>query len=104
MLGGDVHDTLPIWTYLQVRNILIVLADFLEKIESDRMITTGLAEKLRAQIDRIDLSMKEASQSEHETGLLSMGKSLLPDWHNLSSPASGIGTSEQLQVRNTSAS
>lgn len=98
MLGGDVHDTLPIWTYLQVRNILIVLADFLEKIESDRMITTGLAEKLRAQIDRIDHSMKQASQSEHETGLLSMGKSLLPDWQNLSGPASSLAPAEQPQV------
>ncbi|KAF7519218.1 hypothetical protein G7054_g13167 [Neopestalotiopsis clavispora] len=97
MLGGDVHDTLPIWTYLQVRNILIVLADFLEKIESDRMITTGLAEKLRAQIDRIDHSMKQASQSEHETGLLSMGKSLLPDWQNLSGPASSLAPAEQPQ-------
>ncbi|KAF3025090.1 hypothetical protein E8E14_014555 [Neopestalotiopsis sp. 37M] len=97
MLGGDVHDTLPIWTYLQVRNILIVLADFLEKIESDRMITTGLAEKLRAQIDRIDHSMKQASQSEQETGLLSMGKSLLPDWQNLSGPASSLAPAEQPQ-------
>ncbi|KAK9776278.1 putative Zn(2)-C6 fungal-type domain-containing protein [Seiridium cardinale] len=80
MLGGDVQDKLPIWTYLQVRNILIVLADFLEKIESDRMITTGLAEKLRTQIDRIDQCMKQTSSSDQETGLLSMGRSLLPDW------------------------
>ncbi|KAK6076204.1 C6 transcription factor [Seiridium cupressi] len=83
MLGGDVQNKLPIWTYLQVRNILIVLADFLEKIESDRMINTGLAEKLRTQIDRINQCMKQTSSSDQETGLLSMGRSLLPDWQAL---------------------
>ncbi|KAH6658750.1 hypothetical protein BKA67DRAFT_514639 [Truncatella angustata] len=88
MLGGDVQSALPIWTYLQIRNILTVLADFLDKIESDRMITTGLAEKLRTQIRRIDDCMKQGSSGEQEAGLLSMGKSLLPNWHSFPSARS----------------
>lgn len=98
MLGGDVQDALPIWTYLQVRNILVVLADFLDKIESDRMITTGLAGKLRAQISRIDQCMKEASSAEQETGLLSMGKSLLPDWQTLPAPSIGSRAADNVNV------
>lgn len=85
MLAEDVQKTLPIWTYLQVRNILTVLADFLDEIESDRMIATGLAGKLRTHIDRIDGRMKHASSGAQGTGLLSMGNRLLPSWRNLQS-------------------
>ncbi|KAK6066825.1 C6 transcription factor [Seiridium cupressi] len=79
------HNTAaPLGTYRPYAwSILIVLADFLEKIESDRMINTGLAEKLRTQIDRINQCMKQTSSSDQETGLLSMGRSLLPDWQAL---------------------
>lgn len=82
MLGGDIQDAPPMWSYLQVRNILTVLADFLDKIESDRMIAIGLASKLRDQIDRIDHHMRQASSKEQDTGLVSMGTSLQPNLHS----------------------
>ena len=68
------------WTYLQVRNILLVLADFLEKIESTRVSTPGLAGKLRAQIARIDRLMQQTSEQSQDSGMISMGRSLISMW------------------------
>ncbi|ETS76811.1 hypothetical protein PFICI_12198 [Pestalotiopsis fici W106-1] len=90
ILSDITKDTLPIWTYLQVRNILIVLADLLEKIESARLSNAGTALKLRAEIDRIGNCIKQASQNDQQqTSQLSMSQSLLTDWRNAStgSPA-----------------
>ncbi|CAK7206923.1 hypothetical protein SEUCBS139899_009730 [Sporothrix eucalyptigena] len=78
VLGSVIQPPISAWTYLQVRNILLVLADFLEKIEQGRVGTPNLAAKLRAQISRIDQLTKHM-QRDPESGLESMGQSLLGD-------------------------
>ncbi|KAJ0120018.1 hypothetical protein J7T55_000871 [Diaporthe amygdali] len=85
ILGGGIQDTLPIWTFLQIRNILIVLADFLEEVESTRMTSPGLAVKLRAKIDRISDCIERVSQNAEETNPRSMARSLLVNWREASS-------------------
>ncbi|OJJ38305.1 hypothetical protein ASPWEDRAFT_168219 [Aspergillus wentii DTO 134E9] len=78
MLAGVIQRPVSAWTYLQVRNILLVLAEFLTKIESTRLSAPGLAIKLRGQISRIDQCMQQISQNP-EPGLLSIGQTLLSD-------------------------
>ena len=83
LLGSVVQTPLSAWTYLQVRNILLVLADFFEKIESTGTSSPGLATKIKAQITRIDECMRKESQQIREPGLPSMGLSLLSNWSNV---------------------
>ncbi|KAJ5621818.1 hypothetical protein N7528_005050 [Penicillium herquei] len=80
MLAGVIQHPVSAWTYIQVRNILLVLAEFLTKIESNRLSSPGLAVKLRAQISRIDQCMEQMSQQNNDSGLLSIGQTLLSDW------------------------
>jgi hypothetical protein len=65
LLGSVIHKPLSTWTYLQVRNILLVLADFLAKMESG------------SQISRIDRFMAHTARDRQDPSLLSMGDSLL---------------------------
>lgn len=97
MLGSIIQSNTSAWTVLQVRNILLVLADFLDKIESARESPPNLAAKLRAQISRIDQMTQQTSQGVNpESAVHSMGQSLLlesptvdenaPGFANLSIP------------------
>ncbi|KAJ5627469.1 hypothetical protein N7528_004896 [Penicillium herquei] len=88
MLGDATQPPLSAWRYLQVRNILIILADFLEKIESTRISPPGLAVELRSKISQMDRSMQQSSKWNQVPGLLSMGRSLL------------LGLSDQAGVEN----
>lgn len=77
MLGAAIQPPISAWRYLQVRNILLILTDFLEKIESTRISPSNLSVKLRTQMSEIDRSMQESSARHQAPGLLSMGRSLL---------------------------
>lgn len=78
VLGSAIQSPFSAWSYLQVRNILLVLADFLEKLQVSRLSATpNLAAKLRTQINRIDQCMQQTSQRDPQSGLASMGQSLL---------------------------
>jgi hypothetical protein len=77
LLGSVIHKPLSTWTYLQVRNILLVLADFLAKMESGRAAAAGLSTRLRSQISRIDRFMSHTARDRQDPSLLSMGDSLL---------------------------
>lgn len=77
MLAGVIQQPVSAWTYLHVRNILLVLAEFLARIESSRSSPPGIAAKLRDQISRIDQCMQQLSQRNTETGLFSIGQTLL---------------------------
>ena len=77
MLGDAIKPPISAWRYLEVRNILLILVDFLEKIESTRILTSNLSAKLRTQMGEIDRSMHESSKRNQVPGLLSMGWSLL---------------------------
>ncbi|GFZ46774.1 hypothetical protein JCM24511_03994 [Saitozyma sp. JCM 24511] len=77
LLGSVIHKPLSTWTYLQVRNILLVLADFLAKMESGRAAAAGLSTRLRSQISRIDRFMAHTARDRQDPSLLSMGDSLL---------------------------
>lgn len=85
MLGSSIQSPISAWTYLQVRNILLVLADFLDKIEACRVATPNLAAKLRVQISRIDQCMQRTPQQySTRSGLQAMGQSLLSEPHGSS--------------------
>ncbi|CAK9782006.1 unnamed protein product [Cutaneotrichosporon oleaginosum] len=60
LLSGVIDGPLPAWTYLQVRNILLVLSEFIRTLEAGRPTPWDLATKLREQIDRIDRNMIQA--------------------------------------------
>ncbi|ETS84443.1 hypothetical protein PFICI_02468 [Pestalotiopsis fici W106-1] len=77
VLGSAIQAPLSAWSYLQVRNILLILADFLEKIEKSRAVTPSLGAKLRVQISRIDQCMQQTRQRNPESDLVPMGQSLL---------------------------
>lgn len=74
LLSGVIDGPLPTWTYLQVRNILLVLSEFIGTLETSRSTPSDLAAKLREQIQRIDENM---SQSEGSMAL-PMSESLMP--------------------------
>ncbi|GLA99218.1 hypothetical protein AtubIFM61612_010684 [Aspergillus tubingensis] len=110
LLGTTItHRPLSAWRYIQVRNILLVLADLLEKIESSRSASvsisptpfvsgtaaagsnSSLTATLRAQIREMDGYMARALQAGSTertnagaggagTGLLVMGQTLLLPW------------------------
>lgn len=74
------------WTYLQVRNILSVLADFLVNLESSRGAQSGLSKKLRGHVDRIDqLMIGTATQTQHPGNGHQLGQNLLPSFPDLQS-------------------
>lgn len=72
-----IQNPIPAWTYLQVRNILLVLADLFESIEATLLSSPNLAVKLRAQINKIDQYMQKSQQISKGAGKISMGQSLL---------------------------
>ncbi|KAJ9256875.1 hypothetical protein C8Q69DRAFT_499124 [Paecilomyces variotii] len=77
LLSSTIRKPLSAWRYIQVHNILLLLADFLEKIESSRLPSAGLAIKLRTQISAMDSYMQQVSQKNQGPGLLSIGQTLL---------------------------
>ncbi|RSM10348.1 hypothetical protein CDV31_007224 [Fusarium ambrosium] len=86
LLGNVTQSSLSAWSYLQIRNILIVLAEFLEKIEARRDPPPGLAIKLRSEIDHLDQRMKQ-NPSTSSQGLSTIGQNLLESRSNASSEA-----------------
>ncbi|VUC30167.1 unnamed protein product [Clonostachys rosea] len=82
MLAGIIQQPVSAWTYLHVRNILLVLAEFLTRVESTRPSNSGLSDKLRAQISRIDVCMQQLSRRNPEPGLFSIGQTLLSTHSN----------------------
>lgn len=83
MLASVIQQPISAWTYLHVRNILLVLAEFLAQVESTRSSTPTLAAKLRDQISRIDKYMQQRSQCNTMLGLFSIGQSLLSNQPNI---------------------
>ena len=90
VLGSTISDRAPLssWSYLQVRNILLVLADFLEKLEASRgpapaaTPASPFGEKVRAQIRRIDRCMQQARQARAQLkpgapGFVPLGQGVL---------------------------
>ncbi|BEJ00412.1 hypothetical protein CcaverHIS631_0502690 [Cutaneotrichosporon cavernicola] len=73
LLSGIIDGPLPTWTYLQVRNILLVLSEFIATLEAGRTAPWDLATKLREQIQRIDENMIQAEAAT----LPSLGDSLM---------------------------
>lgn len=98
MLGAAIQPPISAWRYLQVRNILLILTDFLEKIESTRVSPSNLSVKLRAQLEEIDRSMQESSKRHQAPGLLSMGRSLLLGLQD----QDGVDKANHINVRKTS--
>ncbi|PYI00883.1 hypothetical protein BO78DRAFT_424079 [Aspergillus sclerotiicarbonarius CBS 121057] len=92
MLGDAIKPPISAWRYLEVRNILLILVDFLEKIESTRISTANLSASLRSRMGEIDRSMQESSKRTQVPGLLSMGWSLLLGL----SDQNGVGNENQL--------
>ncbi|KAJ3457981.1 hypothetical protein MRS44_012090 [Fusarium solani] len=87
LLGNVTQSSLSAWSYLQIRNILIVLAEFLEKIEARRDPPPGLAIKLRSEIDRLDQRMRQNPSTSSQSGLSMIGQNLLESRSNASSEA-----------------
>ncbi|KAL3292127.1 nuclear protein [Colletotrichum asianum] len=83
MLAGVIQQPVSAWTYLHVRNILLVLAEFLERVETTRSSSPGLAAKLRVQMRRIDKCMQQLSQRNPEGGLSMIGRTLLSERSNV---------------------
>lgn len=77
LLGSVVQKSLPAWTYMQIHNILLVLAAFLEKIEASRISAPGLAIELRAHISRIDRYMQTAPNRDQDSQISSDHQSTL---------------------------
>ncbi|CAK7224238.1 hypothetical protein SEUCBS140593_005507 [Sporothrix eucalyptigena] len=87
LLSSVIKSPLSTWAYLQVRNILLVFADLLHKIESTRTATPNLATQLHDQIRRIDRYMEQHRQGQqHTTGVQAtvpeapMGQNLMTGW------------------------
>ncbi|RAH83165.1 hypothetical protein BO86DRAFT_426937, partial [Aspergillus japonicus CBS 114.51] len=57
LLGDAIQPPISAWRYLEVRNILLILVEFLEKIESTRHSPSCLSSKLHRQIREIDRLM-----------------------------------------------
>ncbi|GMK55902.1 hypothetical protein CspeluHIS016_0209580 [Cutaneotrichosporon spelunceum] len=74
LLSGVIDGPLPTWTYLQVRNILLVLSEFIAALEVGRTAPWDVANKLREQIKRIDENMIQAEAA----ALPNLGDSLMP--------------------------
>lgn len=60
-------------------NILLVLAESLERVEATRSSSPGLAAKLRVQMRRIDKCMQQLSQRNPEGGLSMIGRTLISE-------------------------
>lgn len=56
-----IQSPLSHWTYLQVRNVLLAMADLLSNLESTMSFVPGIAEKLRDHVSRIDAYMTAAA-------------------------------------------
>ncbi|OAA63402.1 Phytanoyl-CoA dioxygenase [Niveomyces insectorum RCEF 264] len=95
MLASVIQGPLSAWTYLQVRGILRVLADFLERIEAARSLPAHLSLKLRTQIDRIDQCMRKTGRQQPDPGLRSVGQTLLQCWQNPSTSSPSSNTLQQ---------
>ncbi|TXT04335.1 hypothetical protein VHUM_04102 [Vanrija humicola] len=61
LLGSVIQSPLSHWSYLQVRNVLLALADLLSTLESTLSFVPGIAEKLRDHVSRIDQYMTTAA-------------------------------------------
>ncbi|EIW72836.1 hypothetical protein TREMEDRAFT_26656 [Tremella mesenterica DSM 1558] len=61
LLGSVIQRPLSQWTYLQVRNVLLAMADLLTTLESSLSQAAGLAQKLKSHVSRIDQYMTTAA-------------------------------------------
>lgn len=61
LLGGVIQSPLSHWSYLQVRHILLAMADLLGSLESSLSFVPGIADKLRDHVLRIDQYMTSAA-------------------------------------------
>lgn len=65
-----IHSPLSQWTYLQVRNILLSLADLLQGLESALSSQSiDIAQRLRSHVSRIDAYMTDAAKARREIGI-----------------------------------
>ncbi|VUC26863.1 unnamed protein product [Clonostachys rosea] len=62
LLGNIVQKPLSPWAYHQVRNLLLVLASFLDRIGADRPTSVGLSAKIRAHVSRIDQMRQDSTR------------------------------------------
>lgn len=70
LLGSVIHSPLSQWTYLQVRNILLSLADLLQGLESALSSQSiDIAQRLRSHVSRIDAYMTDAAKARREIGV-----------------------------------
>lgn len=112
VLGSAIKDRAPLssWSYLQVRNILLILVDFLEKLEASRggVPPSPLAAKLQAQISRIDQCMQQTRQARAQlksqgpdegTGFVPLGQGVLT---RMNSPPPGAMAHDQQQQQQLS--
>lgn len=114
VLGSSIKDRAPLssWSYLQVRNILLILADFLEKLEASRSTPSAnprpslFDAKLQAQIGRIDRCMEQTRQSRAQMrprpdacGLVPLGQGVLTRM-NTPPPAARGGSSDNSNDNN----
>jgi hypothetical protein len=61
LLGSVIQSPLSPWSYLQVRNVLLAMADLIGGLESSLSNIQGIANKLRDHIFRIDQYMTSAA-------------------------------------------
>lgn len=61
LLGSVIQSPLSQWSFLQVRNVLLAMADLLFGLESALSFTPGIALKLKSHVSRIDHYMTAAA-------------------------------------------
>lgn len=99
LLGSVIQTPLSHWTYLQVRNVLLAMADLLSSLESTMSFTPGIAEKLRDHVKRIDQYMTAAAVDRSRRAQV---------WHTALPPSAwqypntpGVGSGGDSSVRTT---
>jgi hypothetical protein len=101
-LSCAIRPPLTSWTCLQVRNILLVLADYLASIEATRAAANGLSIKLKQHIGLIDQFMTQMAtegspNKEASSSFPPMGQGLLSRWAHATAHSHGsMSVSEEI--------
>ncbi|KAL7423713.1 hypothetical protein Q5752_001295 [Cryptotrichosporon argae] len=68
LLGSVIQSPLSPWSYLQVRHVLLAMADLLSSLEAVLTNVPGISDKLRAHVSRIDQYMSAAAAERTRSG------------------------------------
>ncbi|GMK60090.1 hypothetical protein CspeluHIS016_0903070 [Cutaneotrichosporon spelunceum] len=92
LLGSVIQSPLSPWSYLQVRNVLITMANLVSGLETSLTNIQGIGNKLKDHVNRIDQYMHTTAEHQRRAHV----------YHNTLPPnAWGSGTGQMSQVPNS---